>query len=69
MSASPCTKFQAVLAMLAAVPIAPTAVAKAIPSGPTPRAVVGAPALVVKKAKASKESSPAMFVAISFQLS
>ncbi len=61
-----CLKHQAVFAALAADVTAPaegvavpTAVAKAIPSAPTPGAVSGKPALVAKKAKPSKASAPA----------
>jgi hypothetical protein len=50
----------AVVATPAAVVPVPAAVAKAIPSAPTPGAVGGMPPLVAKKAKASKESAPAM---------
>jgi hypothetical protein len=64
MCATPHPKHQAVLAVLAAdvavaaaVVAAPVAVAKANPSVPMPGAVVGVLALVVKKAKASKESA------------
>jgi hypothetical protein len=57
MSASLHPKCQAVLATLGAVVVAPAAVTKAIPSAPTPGEVVGAPALVAKKAKVSKESA------------
>jgi hypothetical protein len=56
MCATPCLKLQAVLA-LAAIVVVPVAVAKVILSAPTPRAVVGALALVAKKAKALKESA------------
>jgi hypothetical protein len=38
----------------------PVAMAKAIPSAPTPGAVIGVPALVTKKAKALNESALAM---------
>ena len=64
--ATPCPKRHAVLAALAAdvaapaaVIAVPTAVAKAIPSAPTLRAVVGKAALVAKKVKALKESAQA----------
>jgi hypothetical protein len=63
---SPRLKHQAVLAALVvdvatptAVVAAPVAMAKAIPYVPMPGAVIGAPALVVKKAKVPKESTPA----------
>jgi hypothetical protein len=66
MCTTPHPKHHAVLAALAveaAVPMAvvaaPVAVVKAILSAPTPGAIVGAPTLVEKKAKASKESAPA----------
>jgi hypothetical protein len=59
MSASPCPKCQVVLAVPAAVVVAPVAVAKAIPSALLPGSVVGAPTLVAKKAKVLKESAPA----------
>jgi hypothetical protein len=59
MSSSLRPKCQAVLAALVVVVVAPTAVAKVIPSMPMPRAVVGTPASVAKKAKALKESASA----------
>ncbi len=40
-----------------AVIAAPAVVAKAIPSGPMPRTVIGMSALVAKKAKGLKESA------------
>jgi hypothetical protein len=66
MCATPHPKHHAVLAVLAAdvaapaaVVAAPAAVAKAIPSAPIPRAVVGMAALGAKRAMALKESAPA----------
>ncbi len=66
MCVTPPPKHQAVLATLAtdvAAPVvvlpAPAAVAKAILSATMPGVVVGAAALVAKKAEALKESAPA----------
>jgi hypothetical protein len=51
------------LAADVAVPVviifAPAVVAKAMPSVPTPGAVIGVPTLVAKKANSTKESAPA----------
>jgi hypothetical protein len=67
MCATPHPKHQAVLAAFVAgvvthtaVLAAPVVVAKVILSAPTPGAVVGAAALVAKKAKTLKESALAM---------
>ncbi len=65
MCTTPCLKRQAVLATLVAdvaasmtvVATVPPAVVKAILSAPMPGIVIGAPMLVAKKAKASKESA------------
>ena len=51
---------QAIFAALAAVVVEPFAVAKVIQSAPMPRAAIGMPLLVAKKAKASKESASGM---------
>ncbi len=60
MPRSPCCAARAAdVTVPAAVVTAPATVAKAIPSAPTPRADVGMPVLVAKKAKVSKESAPA----------
>ncbi len=55
---SPCA-LAAYVAAPAAVNTVPMAVAKAIPSAPMPREVIGARALVAKKAKELKESAKA----------